>query len=308
MPAYSETGTSLNDRFWAEFYLDASYRKTNFSADRERDQDNYFARAKNYYITDGQLTLGLNYDLDRHFSFDPYLVLAFVNDWGHKGWNDVYWDNNLLWGLGLSVGYEYADTGTKRKPLRFHYVRVDAFSEYLRADDSFDGAKEQLPSHLSLDNFRAGFVSWMSVGTRTFFDRFLSIWGEMWSEFAYETTNFSDKGQDDYYILQLAPLTGLYADFGRFSVQPYYKLDFRRDFGGRTWNKEPWLNRSKYGPGIRIPIEQIIKMDYASIYLFAEYMDIKYHSRVSDEKLKDWASYDYRTGIQLWIPLWPRPK
>ena len=190
-----------------------------------------------------------------------------------------------------------------------HYLPGDvAVKEAYRVDDSFDGAKEQLPSDLSLENFRAGFVSWMSVGTRTFFDRFLSIWGEMWSEFAYETTNFSDEGQDDYYILQLTPLVGLYADFGKFSVQPYYKLDLRRDFGGRTWNKEPWLNRSKHGPGIRIPIQQFIKMDHASIYLFAEYMDIKYHSRVGDERLKDWASYDYRTGLQFWIPLWPRPK
>ena len=155
--AYSDTEISFKDMFWAEIFIDQSYRKTNLASDMRNYEYNFFYKEEDFIITDANLNLGLEFELGNGFYVDPYFHLGFVNDWGSKEWNDVFWWNNIIWGFGGSLRYEYIDKNTKKRPIRLNYLNIDAFCEYLFLDDSFDSAKDKIPDNISSGNLHVTF-------------------------------------------------------------------------------------------------------------------------------------------------------
>jgi len=169
------------------------------------------------------------------------------------------------------------------------------FVEILFLSRSFIAGKDGIPEDISKINLRTGFHSWISVDSKKFSG--FSLWGEMWSELSYNSSNFGKKGNKKYGIIVLQPKIGL-----KFKslLQVYCKLDLMVDIGGKEWNKEPWLNNIKIGPGIRTGNIKIY--DGSSIHIYAEYLDINYFSRVNPIKYQNLSSNVFRIGIELWLP------
>jgi hypothetical protein len=134
-----------------------------------------------------------------------------------------------------------------------------------------------------------------------------NLWGEMWSDFTYGTTNFYQRGLDNYYILLFQPKIGASAKFGakdgiHISLEPYIKLDFAEDFGKEDWNKQLWSNNTTYGPGLRLVFDNYAPLKSASVKLFAETLSINYPERIGS-KADGRADSDFRAGINIWLPL-----
>jgi hypothetical protein len=295
--AQPQSENNLTDAFWMEIWSDTSYRHTNFSSD---EKDN---KEEDFVITSLSLGTGFRFILANHLFLDPYLKFNLVGDWGRNLWNDVYWNNYYSWGFGGRLRHEYERNDNNKNPLWVDSFSIDIFMEYLFIENSLDNSKDKLPSNLNSENFRSGFSSWLAINSKTFFNNEVSLWGEMWSEFAYESTNFADEDYKNYYILRLNPAIGLKKDLHKFSIQPYYKCSFVEDFGDKRWNKEPWLNNVEYGPGIRLSFEDLIPIDESSLHLYTEFMNIYYFGRVEKEKYEGTSEEDFRVGINIWLPL-----
>jgi hypothetical protein len=151
------------------------------------------------------------------------------------------------WGPGCRVRVEYKDDRVNGND--FFWINnsmLGNFVEILFLSRSFIAGKDGIPEDISKINLRTGFHSWISVDSKKFSG--FSLWGEMWSELSYNSSNFGKKGNKKYGIIVLQPKIGL-----KFKslLQVYCKPDLMVDIGGKEWNKEPWLNNIKIGPGIR---------------------------------------------------------
>ena len=125
----------------------------------------------------------------------------------------------------------------------------------------------------------------------------------MWSQFSYESTNFSDKGFDNFFILNLNPTVGFKMDLNRISIQPYFRFSIKTDFGNEQWNMEPWLNNIEYGPGVRLSLGKLLPKLEISFHLYTEILKIYYFARVDSNKYINQSDNDFHIGISLWLPM-----
>jgi hypothetical protein len=229
--------------------------------------------------------------------------LDLAGDIGNNDWNNVYWNNNFKPGFGIRLKHEYTHECTKIKDSEctakqpkieagdsflwwFNNVNVSIFYEHLGIENSLDNAKDEILNNISSTNERMGLEVWLSVDSKKYgkpiFWGSPSLWGEMWGEYAYNTTNFSDEGKEDFHILTLQPKIGLkWSLTNSFSFQPYYGLDINKDFGSSSWNDEPWLNNIQHHFGIRFSFSNFEKSRFegATIRFYAEYLSIELFSK-----------------------------
>nr|VFJ69018.1 MAG: hypothetical protein BECKDK2373C_GA0170839_12031 [Candidatus Kentron sp. DK] len=204
-----------------------------------------------------------------------------------------------MWGGGARVFREWRGNGDKC------IFSMAPFAEYLTRENSPDGSKDRIPVDREQHNLRAGIGSWSELKGQ---GEYSDLWFEMWSEFAYNSTNFEKGTEKDYYLLNLNPYVGYKWDFGKsgispyLSVQPYYRASFIRDFGKDTWNKMPWLNNISHGPGIRLSLENLINKHNMNFYLFVEHQNIEYPSRVEPSHYENNFDDDVSVGIRIWMP------
>jgi hypothetical protein len=292
------SASSLVDRLWAEIWTDTSYRSTNFGSDAKESKE------EDFVITYLSGSAGVRFPLTEGISLDPYFKLDLVRDWCGNEWNDVYWNNNLDWGFGARAVYDYAAKTGNGGFFRVNSLSIHLFAEYLLIEDSLDGSKDKLPDGIHGSNVRSGVGSWLSIDTRPFLFDTMALWGEMWSEFAYENTGFSDREHGNFFILRLSPTIGLKLDvLKELSIQPYYALSLTSDFGNEEWNREPWLNGLEYGPGLRLSLGGFLPIEQLSLHLRAELLHSHYFGRVDEEKYAAQADRDFRVGLNIWLPL-----
>jgi hypothetical protein len=265
----------------------AYYSKNNF--DRKRDDASGETR-EGYYLLSVPLTLSWKHYLDEHTYAAPYLDLAVTHDFGEASRNRHYWSNSQVAGVGFRLGTEHSYIGRNGEYLGGLYASL--YSEYQVMSSSIDRSKQEIPEDNATENFKSGVSMWYSrsypVASGT------SFWTELWGEFAYHSTSFSQKGEGDYLLATVAPKVGVSFDAGKIAVEPYLKAELVNDFLGKEWNREPWLNYLQYGPGLRIALGKILP---GNVYLYAEYLHVGYFDK------KQEASDDVRAGVSFWIPI-----
>lgn len=282
------------DLFWTEIWSNTSYRKTNFGV----EADSY--KEEDFFITIISCNAGLRFPIAKWLFFDPYFNIDMSEDFGNKTWNKVFWNNNMKFGPGLRLRYEYENKKEKKNLFRLNNSFVGVFSEYLFMFESLDGSNDSIPDSVHSENLKVGIDSWIFIESKEY--NAWSIWGEAWSEFSYNSRNFYHKNTNDFYNLSMQPRIGIQYTHEKFSVQPYYKLHLSADLGDKSWNKEPWFNNIQYGPGIRLLFENFKIKEDLTLLIYAETLRIDYLSRVDKSKCNNIASKDCRINFELWIP------
>jgi len=295
-PAGAVDEISPGDRLFLELWNDNSYRKTEFGT----DEPGY--KEEDYFISQLWLQTGLRYGLTDNIFFDPHFVFEFVGDWGNEEWNDVYWNNSLYWGFGARVSYETSSDGEEDQFLWVSDFNVNVFIDLMFSERSLDKGKEDIPEEVSTDNLRTGVSLWTALDTQEFFSETTSIWAEINGELTYENTGFAEKEYENFYLFTLELLTGPQFPIHDIYLQPYYAVCVTRDLGDESWNREPWLNNVTYGPGFRLSMGSLIPVENADLYLYVEYLEIDYLSRVDEELYMDTADDDLRIGFEIYLP------
>jgi len=298
--------SSEKQNLWLEIGSDIGYQKNNF----------WFKDQKNFGISVLDTKGGYRFYISElsktaYLFVDPYLRFELLGDLGGKEHNEFFWNNNLRYGPGIRVRIEHKINDEQSKyewakeyDFRFNYANIDYYAEYLHIN--FIDRGQAVPDNIPRNDFRTGFNSWISADNNAkLSSKFMGgIWFEMWSDLTYYTTNFFLEGKDNFWILTLSPkigLRGAYIPWEGIAMEPYYRLDYVQDFLNKDWNKEAWSNNTKYGPGIRLSLGGLTKQTDTSIYLYTEYLNIDYHSRVGS-KSAGLSTNDFRAGLNLWIP------
>ena len=304
--------------WWVEIGLDDSYRTSDF----------WFEPYEDYGVFIFVPTLGLRAWLNDWLYLDPYFRMELNADTFSNEWNRVPWRNTFRFAPGIRLRFEYFHPKGKtyrnsviQSLPKVQYFNLDFFCEYryqvfLPRDNipNSDEIKENTPD----EDLRGGINSWLAIESKKYPASSrtikLSLFSEMWTDFSYHSTNFFRKGDNDFLILTLMPKLGLRLSypaeageesrwFNKLTLEPYYRIDFVRDFLSNEWNKEAWSNNIKYGPGIRIGLF-FIPAAGASLYLYTEYLQIDYFDRAMHKaEAIGSAEDDYRVGVNLWFPV-----
>lgn len=297
--ALASEASPERENWWLEIGSDIGYQKTDFWF---KDQKNF---GKSVLDTRGGYRFYISELSKTTYLFvDPYLRFELLGDLGGKEQNEFFWNNNLQYGPGirLRVEHKVENKWDKEHDFRFNYANIDYYAEYLHI--SFIDRGQEIPDNIPKNDFRTGFTSWISADNNSKLSEgklMGGIWFEMWSDLTYHTTNFFLEGKDNFFILTLSPKVGLRGTYHGIALEPYYRLDYVHDFLNKDWNKEVWSNNTKYGPGIRLSLGGLTKRTDTSIYLYTEYLNIDYHSRVGS-KSAGLSTNDFRAGLNLWIP------
>lgn len=215
--------------------------------------------------------------------------------------------NNEKFGGGVRLRYEQRPQMKRRPDL---YYKIDLYAEYLHLYQSIDPQKRFFYDNIARDDIRLGLNTWTTI------ENIKPIFCEIYGDLSYHSSNFSAKGEDDYYVLILAPKIGLSTTIEgigseskegmRLMVRPglYGTFEYVRDFGGREWNRNPFSNNTKYGMGVRALISESPSVTRTplefGITLYAEHLWVDYHSRAVKWEVSD---KDFRIGVQMWLPL-----
>ncbi len=191
---------------------------------------------------------------------------------------------------------------------RLNYINLDCFLEYLFINfiDSGKDSADDVPK----DDYRTGlntglFMDSSEILANPCFK--YGMWFNTYADITYSRTNFFAKGKDNFLLLTLSPKAGLRIAYKAIALEPYYKLDYVRDLLNNDWNKETWGNNIKYGPGVRLSLGGLLQekkpelWKNTSIFLYSEYLNVDYHSHVGEKSI-GLTDYDFRAGINLWIP------
>jgi len=291
--SYGVDNNDTDKGFWMEVWSNTSYRSTHFSLETPKQED--------FYLSNTAIDIGFRFPLSDRVSVDPYLTLELAHDLGNESWNQVYWNNNYQIGPGLRLRYDYNDdTNKKGSVVWLKSMNIGPFIEYLYYKDSPDSAKDEIPETVPDENWRSGISSWVSLDSRKH-GRF-GPWAELWTELSYNHNNFSNGEYNDYYPFLFQPRIGVEWRYDHIAIQPYLMCDLTYDFGNNSWNKESWLNKLEYGPGIRISIGGFQQLSGTVVHIYTEYLSIDYFSRVDQSAYADNASNDFRIGIKCWLP------
>ncbi|MBI4690822.1 MAG: hypothetical protein HY754_11260 [Nitrospirae bacterium] len=285
---------SEKQNWWLEIGGDIGYQKTDFWFE---DQQHF---GKSVMDARG----GYRFYISDYLFVDPYLRFELLGDLGGEEQNKFFWNNNLRYGPGIRVRAEHKIEYKvdEEHAFRFNYANLDYYAEYLHI--SFIDRGQDIPDNIPRNDFRTGFNSWISADSSSKLSEgnlMGGIWFEMWSDLTYHTTNFFLENKDNFCILTLSPKVGLRGDYHGIALEPYYRLDYVHDFLNEDWNKEAWSNNTKYGPGIRLSLGGLTKRTDTSIYLYTEYLNIDFDSRVGS-KSSGLSTNDFRAGLNLWIP------
>ncbi|HBI15536.1 MAG TPA: hypothetical protein DDY20_08500 [Desulfobulbaceae bacterium] len=304
--AVAQAPATLAERLFFELWSDNSYRSTNFGADEPAyREDDFFQpayREEDYLLSQLSLQAGLRTAVADSLFFDMRLSFELTGDWANEEWNDAYWNNMVAWGPGARLSYETSAEEDENRALWVSDFNAEFFADLLFSDDSPDQGKERIPALDARDNFRTGLSVWSAIDSREMFSGAMSLWAEIWAEAAYETTAFAEEPAEDFYPLNLDILAGPQFPVGRIAVQPYAAITVSCDLGDEAWNKEPWLNNVTWGPGFRLSMGDLVPIAEADLYLYAEYLEVDYFSRVDEESYAYSADEDFRAGIELYLP------
>lgn len=293
-PLNSHSQENEHDLLWMEIWGNSSYRKTNFGI----KSDSY--REEDFPLTILSCNVGLRFPLEKFLFFDPYFNFDTGEDFGNDTWNKAFWNNNMKFGPGVRLRYEYENKENKRHVFRLNNFFIGIFSEYLFMIESLNSSNDPIPDSVHTENYRMGVDSWISTETATI--NSMNIWGEMWAEISYNTTNYYFKDTHDFYNLALQPRLGIQYKHEKFSIQPYCTLHVSEDFGDKSWNKEPWFNSLQYGPGIRFLFENLRIKEGMVLLVYAESLRIDYLPRVDKTRCQDIHSEDVRICFEFWVP------
>ena len=233
----------------------------------------------------------------------PYVNYTIRHDFRHDSWNNKYWNNNQIDAIGLQFGTAhdyYIPSYKAKKKIYMGGLYLSIFSEYQWRNSYFNKSKESIPSEVAPENFSTGINIWLAhkkiIGNNN-----LRAWGELWGQFAYQSTNFYEKEADnksknDYYIGTLAPKAGISYDLIKeLAIEPYVTAICTKDFGRNQWNDKAYNNYSQYGGGLRIALNKILP---GEPYIYSEYL------WVNDRSIKNQdRNNDLKIGFSYWVKL-----
>jgi hypothetical protein len=295
---------------WLEIGSDLGHQKTDFWYISQEDFYKSTISAKGgyrFYAFDRNLSKKGNSKLNIHI--DPYIKTELLADLGNREHNEFFWSNNLKYGAGFRARLEYNKENKKEHDLELNYINFDYFIEFLNMDSI--GRGDEIPDNIPRDDFRTGFNSWLFVDNNLKLDSescfTYGTWFNIWSDLTYARTLFFLKEKNNFIILTLSLKGGSRFGYKGIAFEPYYKVDYVRDLLSRDWNTEAWSNNMKYGFGLRLSLGGLLQLKdperfkNCSIFLYSEYLNIDFHSRVKD-KSEGLAEYDFRVGLNLWMP------
>ncbi|WP_242664221.1 hypothetical protein [Chlorobium sp. N1] len=276
-----------SDVIRVESGLESYYSEYNFS--RTRDESGLDS-GSGYYLFSVPVTIEGRHYLSEAFYLAPYGRVALTYDFGTRPWNRSYWNNNQIFSGGVKLTTEHSFMNTAEEYVGG--VSASLFSEYQLMTSSFDSSKDPLPDGIAQQNVKSGLSFWFSherpIG------RGFSIWTESWGELAWNTTAFSDRGEDDFLLGTLSSKVGAGVDVGKASFKPYFTVDLVNDFLDKDWNRVSWFNNVQYGPGIRIQLGRYLP---GNVDLYAEYLFVSYFDTPQN------LDHDVKAGIACWFPI-----
>ncbi|QEQ56981.1 hypothetical protein [Chlorobium phaeovibrioides] len=268
--------------------MDAYYTKYNF--DKTRDENDVL-NGEGYALMSGYLTLDARRYLSDSVYLAPFVSINVIHDFNDRSWNRSYWNNNQVFGAGLKITKEFSFENKAQEWVGG--MNMSAFAQYELMTSSFDRSKDPIPSSVDKQNLKSGVNLWLE--RREKLDDLFSVWTEHWGELAWNSTAFSDKGQDNFLLGTLSSKIGVGIDLGAVSLEPYFKADVVNDFLGRSWNKVSWYNNVLYGPGVRLALGKVLP---GTVSIYAEYLKVDYFNDQQER------TDDVRAGLTFWIPLY----
>jgi len=242
---------------------------------------------------------------DKSTYLAPYVNYTIRHDVGCNSWNDVYWNNNEIAVVGVQIGHSMDFWYPNYKAPKKTYMgglNISLFSEYQRRyqwrKSGIYKSKDIIPSEVTPENQSTGVNLWVKkiIGNNN-----LRAWGELWGQFAYQSTNFYEKEADnksknDYYIGTLAQKAGISYDLIKeLAIEPYVTAICTKDFGRNQWNDKAYNNYSQYGGGLRIALNKILP---GEPYIYSEYL------WVNDRSIKNQdRNNDLKIGFSYWVKL-----
>ncbi|MFX0133490.1 MAG: hypothetical protein ACFFDN_07600 [Candidatus Hodarchaeota archaeon] len=286
-------------QFWNEYWQNYSYRKTNYSDVKPEKREDFsimisvIKAGYRYYLNKSNSKTSWKVGIDAFGRFEN------VHDFRNKyRFHDNVYNNHYKYGCGIKLRLQ-------REYIIRHwlrYLQLDIFSEYQRMETCLDNVKYWF-DFIEQTNVRIGLNGWTNSGA------VYSIGQETYLDLSYHSTNFSDPGNEPYFILTFSPRV-----YYKISlVDLYINEELVRDFLNEgKWNRNPFSNNLKTILGIRsiFPFQKIFNINndhllgHASLLVFAEYSLIKY---LDDKKEWPWntelADHDIRGGFMIWWPL-----
>lgn len=136
-------------------------------------------------------------------------------------------------------------------------------------------------------------------------------WLEVWGDIGYQRTNGWYEVEKNFYISALSPKVGYRLYLKNFLfIDPYYKVELRGDLGNKENNRFFWNNSIKYGPGVRVRLENkkwvdynkdySFRFTYANLDCYIEYLNITFFER-GMEVPSDVPKKDVNFGLTSWI-------
>ena len=196
-----------------------------------------------------------------------------------------YWDNSLYYGVGVrSKPFEkYAGRGWADEWFRDIKIYVETLNSVYFKDAASGEANRRNDSRYGLELWH----EWNLDNPDT-----NNFWGEVWSNLAYRSTNFSYSDLNKY-ILYFQPKIGRHLGRG---IEPYLRLDYTT-----SGSNDYWLNMANYGLGIRFePWRTVEKEDnlLKKFKMFAEVLKVNYLKDVPADPNKV-ISRDVKFGIEF---------
>ncbi|NTU67295.1 MAG: hypothetical protein HGB02_00265 [Chlorobiaceae bacterium] len=267
--------------------LDTYYTKYNF--DNTRDESN-ISTGSGYYLFSLPVTLEARHYLSETFCLTPYARTSVTYDFGEKSWNKSYWNNNQIFAAGVKLTTEHSFMNESGEYIGG--ISTALFSEYEVMTSSFDNTKERVPATVDRQNVKTGVSFWFSKEKPL--NKKFGIWTENWGEFAWHTSAFSAKGQDNFLLGSLSSKIGTGVDIGKVAFEPYLTVDLVNDFLTKEWNKASWFNNVQYGPGARLVLDRVLP---GKLSVYAEYL------LVNAFEPQHLLIHDVKAGLACWFPI-----
>jgi len=180
----------------------------------------------------------------KSLSLDPYIQFESVTDVFDQKHRNIF-NNNGKAAVGAKWFYR-----NYSHDYFIEYFQFELYTEH-RWLINYSAANNELFAKLGRKDHWTGLRCWSNSSS----DEYL-LGYELWNDFSYRKTNFSDKGNENYLIMTLSPVVLLHP-FGILRNSPLERLSFTYnpelvvDMLGKEWNSNPYSNRFLNRLGMR---------------------------------------------------------
>lgn len=212
---------------------------------------------------------------------EPYFYGVAINDFLNQNWNQVDWNNNLAYGLGIRKRFDFSHL------IKEHgeHLFLDCFAEkswinYFPNDLFYLG-------HRPKDDIKFGAAVEGIFYTKPTDSKIeiKPIQFAFWSSIYYAKNSFYTRAHSGFYFGKLAFHVGPVARFSEHVVTSIYLFSrITYDMGTKEWNALDWHNNVRYGPGIDFILANVENYQKSNINLklrlFGEFLCIRWAEKV----------------------------